>query len=163
MTIIVRPQKCPVDMFRVVFQKPASRGRQTRCFSPPLHPVEVSGEQYFHFIYPLTVWMRSLSVKLHINGLLIELPVSVSPSNDELWVTRNSSWSCWGCFFCVRSPFKTSQRSFKKGEEKKVEPLGSDVIFSSSPKLPEKSEYRNWRNLFGNFSACHICTVYLLS
>ncbi|XP_037542487.1 guanine nucleotide exchange factor DBS [Nematolebias whitei] len=36
------------------------------------------------------------------------------------------------------SPFKTSQKSFKKGEEKKVEPLSSDVISSSSPKLPEK-------------------------
>ncbi|XP_037832199.1 guanine nucleotide exchange factor DBS isoform X3 [Kryptolebias marmoratus] len=38
------------------------------------------------------------------------------------------------------SPFKTSQKSFKRGEEKKGEPLSSDVNSSSSPKLPEKDE-----------------------
>ncbi|XP_054864794.1 guanine nucleotide exchange factor DBS-like isoform X6 [Amphiprion ocellaris] len=32
------------------------------------------------------------------------------------------------------SPFKTSQKSFKKGEEKKVEPFSPDVNSSSSPK-----------------------------
>ncbi|XP_054864793.1 guanine nucleotide exchange factor DBS-like isoform X5 [Amphiprion ocellaris] len=38
------------------------------------------------------------------------------------------------------SPFKTSQKSFKKGEEKKVEPFSPDVNSSSSPKPTGKDE-----------------------
>uniref|UniRef100_A0AAQ5XUT2 Mcf.2 cell line derived transforming sequence-like b n=1 Tax=Amphiprion ocellaris TaxID=80972 RepID=A0AAQ5XUT2_AMPOC len=37
-------------------------------------------------------------------------------------------------------PFKTSQKSFKKGEEKKVEPFSPDVNSSSSPKPTGKDE-----------------------
>ncbi|XP_072252799.1 guanine nucleotide exchange factor DBS isoform X6 [Leuresthes tenuis] len=36
------------------------------------------------------------------------------------------------------SPFKTGQRSFKKGDERKAEPCGLDVNSSSSPKLTGK-------------------------
>uniref|UniRef100_A0A3Q1GU40 MCF.2 cell line derived transforming sequence like n=1 Tax=Acanthochromis polyacanthus TaxID=80966 RepID=A0A3Q1GU40_9TELE len=38
------------------------------------------------------------------------------------------------------SPFKTGQKSFKKGEEKKVEPCSPDVNSSSSPKPTGKDE-----------------------
>ncbi|XP_072252800.1 guanine nucleotide exchange factor DBS isoform X7 [Leuresthes tenuis] len=38
------------------------------------------------------------------------------------------------------SPFKTGQRSFKKGDERKAEPCGLDVNSSSSPKLTGKDE-----------------------
>ncbi|KAM4558495.1 guanine nucleotide exchange factor DBS isoform 6-T6 [Odontesthes bonariensis] len=38
------------------------------------------------------------------------------------------------------SPFKTGQKSFKKGDERKAEPCGLDVNSSSSPKLTGKDE-----------------------
>uniref|UniRef100_A0A1A7YKI7 MCF.2 cell line derived transforming sequence-like n=1 Tax=Iconisemion striatum TaxID=60296 RepID=A0A1A7YKI7_9TELE len=38
------------------------------------------------------------------------------------------------------SPFKTGQKSFRKGEEKKAESCSSDINSSSSPKLIEKDE-----------------------
>lgn len=39
-----------------------------------------------------------------------------------------------------RSPFKSGQKSFKKGEEKKAEPCSPDVNSSSSPKPTGKGE-----------------------
>jgi len=38
------------------------------------------------------------------------------------------------------SPFKTGQRSFKRGDERKAEPCGLDVNSSSSPKLTGKGK-----------------------
>lgn len=40
----------------------------------------------------------------------------------------------------TRSPFKSGQKSFKKGEEKKAEPCSPDVNSSSSPKPTGKGE-----------------------
>uniref|UniRef100_A0A3B4WT91 MCF.2 cell line derived transforming sequence like n=1 Tax=Seriola lalandi dorsalis TaxID=1841481 RepID=A0A3B4WT91_SERLL len=67
------------------------------------------------------------------------------------------------------SPFKTGQKSFKKGEEKKAEPCSPDVNSSSSPKPTGKGEtkrdpVRRMQHIFFSFnkSAFSICSTCMI-
>uniref|UniRef100_A0A4W6CEM2 MCF.2 cell line derived transforming sequence like n=1 Tax=Lates calcarifer TaxID=8187 RepID=A0A4W6CEM2_LATCA len=58
----------------------------------------------------------------------------------QLEACRETAEASYIPFLFPCSPFKTGQKSFKKGEEKKAEPCSPDVNSSSSPKPTGKDE-----------------------
>uniref|UniRef100_A0A3B4ZTC5 Guanine nucleotide exchange factor DBS-like n=1 Tax=Stegastes partitus TaxID=144197 RepID=A0A3B4ZTC5_9TELE len=72
---------------------------------------------------------------------------------------------CYKSYFSIllllstHSPFKSGQRSFKKGEEKKAEPCSPDVNSSSSPKPAGKGEQTHQERSTVSLSSAFVVLV----